>query len=157
VTRCVHSANPRLLVLNRSTVVNGEQCCTIGRDAGAGSMQAGSSGPLSTPTPAFDATSAAETDPLSNCWTVDGELSCECLTKESRRLTASFGIWWTLTNSTPAADWTAVTEDELEEQALFAQRQALEVRNGVFYRQFKGLTARFNIIKPLYLEVCVLR
>jgi predicted aspartyl protease len=61
------------------TAVNGEQCRAIGRDAGEGGLQAGNSGPQSSPTPASDAISAAETDRPSSCWTVDGELSCENL------------------------------------------------------------------------------
>jgi hypothetical protein len=61
--------------------VNGELCRAIGRDAGEGGLQAGNSGPQSPPTPASDATSAAESDRSSDCWTVDGELSRECLKK----------------------------------------------------------------------------
>jgi hypothetical protein len=146
-------------VSNRLIVVDGEQCRAVGRDAGEGGLQAGNSGPQSPPTPASDAISAAETDRSSNCWTVDGELSCENLRREQGTDSVIRRMVDLLTTSNPVADWTAVTEDELEVQALFAQRQALEVREGVLYRQFQrsdGAVQHYQAVIPRSMRLAVM-
>jgi hypothetical protein len=64
-----------------------------------------------------------------------------------------------LTNNNPVADWTAVTEDKLEVQALFAQRQALKVRDGVLYRQFQrsdGTVQHYQAFIPRSLRLAVM-
>jgi hypothetical protein len=58
---------------------------------------------------------------------LETELSCENLRREQGTDSVIRRMVDLLTTSNPVADWSAVTEDELEVQALFAQRQALEV------------------------------
>jgi hypothetical protein len=146
-------------VSNRLIVVDGEQCRAIGRDAGEGGLQAGNGGPQSPPTPASGATSAAETGRSSNCWTVDSELSCENLRRQQGTESVIRRMVDLLTTSNPVADWTAVTEDELEVQALFAQRQVLEVREVVLYRQFQrsdGAVQHYQAVIPRTMRLAVM-
>jgi hypothetical protein len=105
----------------------------IGSDAGEGGLQAGESGPQSPPTPAPETSSAGDAS-RRDCWVEGDELSPECLKREQADDRAIQRVVNLLTDSSSAADWSALTADELEVQTLFAQRQTLEVRDGVLYR-----------------------
>jgi predicted aspartyl protease len=133
-------------------------CRVIGSDAGEGGLQAGESGPQSPPTPAPETSSAADAS-RRDCWVEGDELSPECLKREQADDRAIQRVVNLLTDSSSAADWSALTADELEVQTLFAQRQTLEVRDGVLYRQFQktdGSLGHLQAVIPRSLRPAVL-
>jgi hypothetical protein len=87
------------------------------------------------------------------------ELSPECLKREQADDRAIQRVVNLLTDSSSADDWSALTADELEVQTLFAQRQTLEVRDGVLYRQFQktdGSLGHLQAVIPRSLRPAVL-
>jgi hypothetical protein len=133
-------------------------CRVVGSDAGEGGLQAGGSGPQSPPTPAPETSSVADASRL-DCWVEGDELSPECLNRGQADDRAIQRVVSLLTDSSSAADWSALTADELKVQTLFAQRQTLEVREGVLYRQFQktdGRASHLQAVIPRSLRPAVL-
>jgi hypothetical protein len=131
-------------------------CRVIGSDAGEGGLQAGESGPQSPPTPAPETTSASDAS-RRDCWMEGDELSPECLERGQADDRVIQRVVSLLTDSSSTAAWSAA--DELEVQTLFAQRQALEVRDGVLYRQCQktnGSVSHLQAVIPRSLPRAVL-
>ena len=142
------------------TLGNGDQCRIISgqSDAGQGALQAGTSGPQSPPTPA-SLTSVVTALDEAEVWTDHGELSRDSLRIEQNNDPVISRIM-ELLQTVDTVDWSAVTEDNHETQALFAQRQTLEIREGILYRQFQkadGTVNHYQAVIPQSMRLAVLK
>jgi hypothetical protein len=145
--------------VNEQVTDEGDHCRVIsGRsEAAAGALPAGNCGPQSPPMPVDDASSATVTSGLA-AWTSSGDLSRETLEREQGRDEAISRII-ELPRIGDSIDWSTVTEYDVETQALFAQRQTLEIREGILYRQFQksdGIIDRYQAVVPKSMRLAVL-
>ena len=120
-----------------------QRCAVVGQStAGEGGLQAGHDGPQSPPTPASAMQTSSGTQ-ANECNDSLG-ISIDRLRSEQLNDRVTSRVMELLTNSGTTADWSAVNEDVLEVQALFAQRQTLQIRDGILYRQFQTAEGKIN-------------
>jgi len=88
-----------------------------------------------------------------------GDLSVEILKVEQQQDSVITRIMGLLTGEIVESDWAGLADANEETHTYFAQRQTLEVRNGLLYRQFQnsdGTIRNFQAVIPASLRTSIL-
>ena len=131
------------------------ECSETGGDHGSTVTQ-GEAAPVSPPVTECEVLAAGRDTPLFDS---AGVLSVQLLQAEQQRNVAIKRIMELLTGETVESNWEELAEADVETNTYFAQRQTLEVRNGVLYRQFQnsdGSIRNFQAVIPPALRTSIL-
>ena len=117
-----------------------------------------SGGPLGLPAPAVDNETAVDIS-ADQIFTPDGQLSVVNLRQEQNKDATIVRVKALLQPLPVVNNWSVVLNDTLEVQTLYAQRQTLEIKDEILYRQFQkadGTILYHQAVIPKSLRIALL-